>query len=127
MILPVALDIMDRDWEWGVADCCTAASDVFRRLHGVDPMAPLRGRYASQRSAWRLIRKHGGWDAMTAELAARAGLSEGVGAPGEIGLAQMIEGTHALVICVAPGRWAGKSETGLRTVPAAAVGRSWRG
>ncbi|WP_397544909.1 DUF6950 family protein [Roseicitreum antarcticum] len=38
---------------WGASDCCTSASDVFQALHGVDPMAPLRGQYTTEAGAWR--------------------------------------------------------------------------
>ena len=36
---------------WGTNDCCTFAADAVRLTYGVDPMADLRGTYASAREA----------------------------------------------------------------------------
>lgn len=124
MILAAALDVMDRPWKWGEADCCTAACDVFDRLYGIDPMASLRGRYTSRREAYRIVREMGGFEAMTQTLADKAGLREGNGEPGEIGIIFGQMDGFALGICLAPGSWAGKTPTGLATLPAAL--RSWR-
>lgn len=124
VILAHAVEIMARPWRWGEADCCTAACDVFARLHGVDPMAPLRGRYGDRQGAFRLIKGLGGWVPMATSLAASAGLRAGRGEAGEIGVAALPDGGHALVVCVAPGSWAGKTLCGLATV--AQVERCWR-
>ena len=124
LILAACLDLMDRPWQWGVADCCTAACDVFARLHGIDPMAPLRGRYSTRLGAGRLIARHGGWQAMGDALAARSGLVVmEEGRPGDLGLIDAGGGTLALGICTAPGVWAGKSESGMATVYGAR--RAW--
>ncbi|MEC9433867.1 MAG: hypothetical protein VYD87_13270 [Pseudomonadota bacterium] len=121
--LAAVADVMSRPWAWGQADCCTAACDVFARLHGVDPMASLRGGYATRREAMRIIRSRGGWERMAAELAAAAGLRGGAGEPGEIGVT--LNGARgSLVICVAPGQWAGKTASGFSTVRA--VSGCWR-
>ena len=121
--MAVALSVMDRPWAWGEADCCTAACDVFGLLHGIDPMASLRGRYRSQMGAARIIAKAGGFVAMAEGLAQAARLGPSFGEPGDIGVAKMTDG-HALVICVAPGQWAGKTVTGMTTVQD--VVRCWR-
>jgi len=125
MILATALDVMARPWAWGRADCCTAACDVFERLHGVDPMMPLRGRYASARTARRIILRWGGFEAMAEGLALRAGLAPGEGAAGEIGVTDDAgDGEPALVIGVGGGVWLGKTETGMQRVEG--VRRCWR-
>lgn len=115
--------VMAARWEWGVADCCTAACDVFAALHGVDPMAAIRGRYNTAIGAYRIIREWGGFPAMAEALARSAGLSVGAGAPGEIGLSAPGHAGgpdgRALLICVQPGHWAGKSETGFTILPGA--------
>ena len=110
-VMAVCLDVMDRPWRWGAADCCTAACDVFLRLHGVDPMAPLRGRYSSRVGALRMIALEGGWQAMAQGLADRAGLVASGGRAGDIGLIRVGD-TLALGICTEVG-WVGKSEQGL--------------
>jgi len=122
-IMARALAVMDRPWSWGEADCCTAACDVFLGLHGVDPMASLRGRYRSRIGAGRIIRRAGGFVAMAEGLAQAARLGPSFGDPGDIGVAAMPDG-HALVICVASGQWAGKTVTGMTTVQD--VVRCWR-
>lgn len=124
MILAVALEVMDRDFAWGEADCGAAACEVFRRLHGVDPMAEFRGRYASAREAVRIARDAGGWEALAETVFRRAGLAKGRGEPGEIGLVRGAGHGPSLAICVAPGAWAGKTLTGLATLPQAE--RCWR-
>lgn len=123
VILATAVEVMARPWKWGEADCCTAASDVFLRLHGIDPMAPLRGSYSTAKGAARIILARGGFVEMAAGMASEAGLRGGIGEPGEVGVAENRRafggersGTYSLVICVAPGVWAGKTEAGLRTV-----------
>jgi hypothetical protein len=118
----LALALMDGPFVWGRADCCTAACDVFLALHGVDPMAPLRGRYRTRAGALRLIAARGGWRAMARALAAEAGLVAGQGGAGEIGLA-VVGGSHALVIGIERGLWAGKGADGVVAVRGVEV--SW--
>ena len=115
-VMQVCMEVMDRPWQWGAADCCTAACDVFKRLHGVDPMEPLRGRYMSRVGAMRLVALDGGWLAMGGKLAARSGLVESDGREGDIGIIRTGD-QLALGICLAPGVWAAKDETGMATVP----------
>lgn len=120
--------IMSAHWQWGAADCCAAACDVFEALHGIDPLAPLRGTYNSAIGAARLIRTWGGFSAIADALAAGAGLGIGQGATGEIGLS--VSGAargpeqRALLVCIQPGAWAGKTETGYAIINTAE--RSWR-
>ena len=116
LVMAVCLEVMDRPWRWGAADCCTAACDVFSRLHGVDPMQPLRGRYSSRVGAMRLVTQEGGWLTMGEKLARRAGLVASEGGAGDIGVIRA-EGQLALGICLAPGVWAAKDEAGMATVP----------
>lgn len=120
--------IMSPHWRWGLLDCTTAASDVFAALHGIDPMAPVRGKYRSAVEAYRLIEAWGGMMAMGSALAHLAGLTEGISAPGEIGISKLgfCSGRwdRAAVICVSPGAWAAKTPEGFALLPNAE--RSWR-
>jgi hypothetical protein len=120
--MAVCMEVMDRPWEWGAADCCTAACDVFLRLYGVDPMAPLRGRYSTRLGAMRLIAREGGMLAMAEGLAARAGLVASDGRAGDIGVVAF-GGQLALGICTGPV-WQGKSERGM--APVHQFVRAWR-
>jgi hypothetical protein len=107
-VMEVALDVMDRPWEWGEADCCTSACEVFLRIHGVDPMAHLRGTYKTKTGAMRMIASFGGFVPMVRALAAKAGLVESAAVPGAIGATQ-----DSLVICARPCVWLGKTPHGL--------------
>ena len=110
-------EIMGRPWKWGEADCCAAACDVFLRLHGIDPMEPLRGACASREEAERVIGAMGGMIAMVDRLTARAGLVRtDAPQPGDLGItAERPEG-RALCICIAPDRWAAKTARGFAVV-----------
>ena len=110
-VMAIALDVMDRPWEWGKADCCTAACDVFWRLHGIDPMAVLRGRYSTEFGARRIIAGYGGFLAMAEHLARESGLVRGSARTGAIGATP-----ECLLVCAEPGVWLGKTLTGLSTI-----------
>jgi len=112
--------VMARRWEWGAADCCTAACDVFARLHGVDPMAPLRGLYGTKAEAEAMIAREGGLDALAVRLAALSGLRLSEGRAGDIGVSGpgVASGGRCLMICTGRG-WAAKSPAGFVIVPRA--------
>lgn len=112
--------IMGGAFVWGVSDCCAAPCAVFDDLHGVDPMAHLRGVYAGQASARRLIREAGGMQAFADSLARAALLLRSPGVCGDIGLVRNGRG-HSAAICVQPGAWAAKSEMGFVMVSTAEV------
>lgn len=117
IILAHALEVMDRPWKWGEADCCTAACDVFLRLTGIDAMAPLRGQYDTFRGAAALIQARGGFEAMCDGLAAAAGLSSVMeGAPGDLAVGSMPGDRFALTICIASSIYLGKTLTGMATI-----------
>ena len=112
----LALQTMGGAFEWGRADCCTAACDVFRDLHGLDPMQPLRGQYSSAVGAYRLIRARGGWLRMADDMARGAGLLPADGwAEGRLGLCP-VGRDYALVVGIEHGLWAGKGKDGMVAV-----------
>ena len=116
MVMDVIDQVYLQPFEWGRSDCCTRACDVFRALHGVDPMAPLRGRYDGPVGAARLIRSFGGWSAMCSTLAAGAGLIKGAGGPGSaLGLVQSGARDFALSVAV-PDGWAVPIDCGVVVV-----------
>lgn len=130
MRIEQARRIFGAPFGWGVADCCTAPSDLFRLLHGVDPMALLRGRYDSLSGALRLARSFGGFEAMAQACADHAGLRGGVGAVGEIGLVDAMclpfvapHMTRAMALRMRDGWWV-RMENGVIVV--SDVTRCWR-
>lgn len=110
--------VMLRPFEWSVCDCCTAACDVFERLHGIDPMAHLREQYGSKRGAIALIRESGGLLSIAQSISAHLGAVEGH-ATGGIALS---EDHRSLMVCIELGLWAAKSETGFVLLSRAAKG-----
>jgi hypothetical protein len=122
--MEAAVAAMDHPWRWGTHDCCASACSAFAALRGVDPMAPLRGRYADVNGAARLIEEMGGWQEMAEDLASRAGLTRCESRPGVLGLAtkgQLLG--FSLVFCVGPGLWAGKTVRGMTLLTE--VERAW--
>ena len=123
MIVDAAAEIMCRPWKWGEADCFTAAGDLFLHLWGVDPVATLRGAYASRREAVAILRARGGLSETLRQAAEAAGLSAGTGAAGEIGVISW-RGRAVTAVRVQPGLWVGKSFEGMALAPG--EGRGWR-
>lgn len=127
--LPRIRRVFAARFEWGVSDCCTAPSDGFLGLHGVDPMSLLRGKYTTFSGAARASMRLGGFEQMAQACAGHAGLFDGVGEVGEIGLVDvtgMPAAPHfnaALALRMPDGWWV-KMENGV-LVAAGAI-RSWR-
>lgn len=110
----------DSPFEWGGSDCCGAACDAFALLTGIDPMAPLRGRYGDRRGARAAIRARGGWRAMCDALARDAGLVACAPGPGALALVLTAAGP-ALGLCLDARQVAIKIDGGFETTPAQAV------
>jgi hypothetical protein len=121
--MAAVLQVMTGPIVWGRSDCCAAACDVFALLHGVDPMAPLRGVYTSEAQALRLIRARGGWVQMCEGLARAALLVPGTGAAGELGLL-CLDGRFTLAVGVGGGMFAVRIEGGFATTAGQVA--SWR-
>lgn len=119
--------VMSAPWAWGAADCCVSVADVFLALHGVDLAHRYRGTYSTAIGAARIVRQWGGFRDMAQHLATEGGLVVSDAAPGAVGVsaggvANGLEG-RAMLICVQPGIWAGKSLDGYVILSNAE--RSW--
>ena len=113
-VLAAVMDVMSGPWVWGQRDCCAAACEVFRRLHGIDPMADLRGVAATREEADRIVSAYGGMEAMAARKLAEAGLvATDDPQPGDLGLSPERPEGRVLCICIEPGRWAAKTARGF--------------
>ena len=128
----LAILMRKRYWvpfSWGSHDCCLWAADAILAQLGTDPAAELRGQYATEKQAWRVIRSFGSLEGI-----ARAALGPQLGSPmlacdGDVGL---VEATphqdtwpHALAVCIG-GWWVLPSREGLALRPMNAAAISWR-
>ncbi|MCC0809201.1 hypothetical protein FPV16_23890 [Methylobacterium sp. W2] len=101
---------------WGTSDCCLAASDWMLACRGIDPAAPLRGRYTTMRGALRHIRRLGGFEAMVSDLMRDAGFVETTEPKiGDVGVVDSDQG-QALAIRTQIG-WAVKGVNGFVVAP----------
>lgn len=50
-------EVKERDFEWGVYDCCLFAADVFKLFHGYDPAQHIRGQYSTRKGALAQLQK----------------------------------------------------------------------
>jgi hypothetical protein len=123
VVIDHVLAVMRGPIVMGMSDCCPAACDVFQRLHGIDPMAPLRGRYHTAIGAARIIARAGGFEALADDLAERAGLARCVWQPGALATAVMPTGPALVIGLDQPGWWAGRCEGGYQILRD--VGRIW--
>lgn len=117
-----------RPFAWGVHDCCLFAADCVAAVTGCDPLADWRGRYHTERSAWRFVRKFGdGLEAAVESTAARQGwpvVAVAQAQRGDVALA-VIDGWPTIVVCVG-AVFAGPSSTGWVRVPPSVVTKVWR-
>ncbi|MFV0301440.1 MAG: DUF6950 family protein [Paracoccus sp. (in: a-proteobacteria)] len=114
--------VMSRPFEWGPCDCCSAACDVFAALWSIDPIAHVRG-YSGARAAARMMAEGGGLAGLAMDAARRGGFAEGH-AIGGLALSRRAGRRQALLICIQPGLWAGKSKSGFALLRSAE--RGWR-
>ena len=112
-VMRAVIEIMGVRWVWGVSDCSAAACDVFNRLHGIDPLRPIRGSYSTAIGARRIQGRD--WAAKCIWLAQRAGLRETDGNTGDLALVESERGL-SLAIGIHARQWAGKTAGGFATV-----------
>lgn len=53
-------DYKTRPFEWGEADCCLFVADALAALYGKDYAAPFRGKYTTEKGAYKLLKKYDG-------------------------------------------------------------------
>ena len=109
-------------FEWGRNDCCIFAADAAKEITGIDHAADVRGSYANERSAVRVLSRLGG----VAAVAARGGqdCSPLMARVGDVCL--VMQGPReALAVCVG-GLLVAPCERGLGAMPLNSAIRAWR-
>lgn len=106
------------DFKWGVADCVTAAADAFQLVHRIDLLGTIRGAWRSVGQAARLLRRSGGLLSLATRMASAHRLRRVTDVPGAIGvrvtqIAGQGASLGAVLFCVEPGVWVGKTAEGL--------------
>lgn len=51
--------VRSEPFAWGRHDCCHFAAGAVKAMTGIDPMIEFRGHYATERGAWRALRRYG--------------------------------------------------------------------
>ena len=113
-----------KPFQWGVQDCCLFAADAVHAQIGVDPAEPLRGRYATDIQAARLLRAAGGVEGI-----ARQVLGDPLPAPllacqGDVVVVEDA-GRDVLAVCVGDCLRL-PSEHGMALMPLRAARMAWR-
>lgn len=102
-----------RPFAWGSLDCSLFMAGWVLARTGIDPAAPLRGRYATERGALRHVRRLGGFEAMGRLLMAAAGFATTLEpVPGDVGLIEHPRGGPTFAILTDLG-WVAKSPGGV--------------
>lgn len=114
---------------WGVQDCCLFACDGLRAITGLDPAAKLfRGQYRDAAGAARLVRKHGGVEAIAAAVCAAHGWPEvppALAQRGDTVIIDTPDGLGAAVGLHLGDRLAFAGAEGVVYHPPAAARRAW--
>jgi hypothetical protein len=113
----------DQPFVWGRQDCCIFVADCAKAITGQDPAADLRGTYADEASAARLLKRLGGVRAIGA---ARFGLeiAPAFAQVGDIGLVHN-SGRDSLALCGGSG-WLAPGALQLERLPLDAALVAWR-
>lgn len=99
--------------EAGVWDCCTFPAAWAMQCGAADPMADMRGAYATEADALRLIQNRGGLDGLFSDALEAVGWQrrDGPPRPGDIGVVSL-HGFDAGAIWTGE-RWALVADAGL--------------
>lgn len=116
----------DMPFAWGTHDCFLFAADAVNALHGIDFMAPFRGKYSTEQEAEALLAAHGGLEQAAAGRMQAVGLPET--APNfahrhDVALVQ--NGNQLLLGLVLGVHVAVTGSDGLRFVRRSMIRRAW--
>lgn len=117
-------------FEWGRFDCCIFACDGILAQTGLDPAAEMfRGKYRDARDAARLVRKHGGVEAIAAKVCAAHAWHE-LASPllaqrGDVALIDVDDAMRCALGIVVGSEALFPGQFGLVARPLASVRRAW--
>ena len=111
---------------WGKDDCALALADIDIAVQGIDPAAPYRGRYRTEKGAQRVLGKAGllgGWG-RAARRFKWPRITPDAALDGDRGVAVTPAGVTSVIrYC---GRWFARSDRGNLMVLDTKVMRAWR-
>ena len=111
---------------WGLQDCVTLAADAVAALTDVDPLASLRGTYATEAEAEAIIARDGNLYRLVCRLWAEAGLPQCPPALAQRGDTAWVQGENDQAMGVVLGAVvAVPGADRLRFHPASAILRAW--
>lgn len=61
-LLSTALLYENKEFEWGVADCCMFVADAVKAMADIDMAADVRGKYKTELGSKRVLARLGGLD-----------------------------------------------------------------
>ena len=115
---------MRQPFEWGLRSDCTAACEAFKAIHGVDPLADCADDYRTALGAARILKRAGGYLAwcratfpMPETTHPQAGDLALINSADRFGA--------ALAICIQPGEFAAKTESGM-VITKADIQGAWK-
>ena len=76
MLADYLASLRQRRWQPGVLDCGVFMADWVMIVCGHDPIADVRGTYATEKQFLRIVRREGGFEAACAARLARVGFCE---------------------------------------------------
>ena len=121
---------------WGENDCCLFACDAIERMTGTDPAAWFRGKYKTQRGAYKKLKEFSGGGILEAAVKITArlgyqGINPLLAQRGDVVYCESIETeemgvNHSLGIVSLNGEIAIPGKHGLIFIPLARATRAWR-
>ena len=108
---------------FGAHDCCLWAADAVLAMTDADPIEDIRGQWADEVSALRLLKERGGVEAMVTEYLGDP-IAPAFAQRGDVVLHTM-SGRDSLGVCVGD-RFAAVADVGIEYVPMSAALKAWR-
>ncbi len=117
----LVMERLHQPFQWGSNDCCLFAADCVKAVTGYDPASDLRGHYADEFEAARLLQALGGVVVLASQRLGEV-IPVSMAQLGDIGVS-VCDGRQTLVCCMG-AHWMGPGKDGL--VPVLNVVQAWR-